>query len=64
MIRIVRTPDGSVRLDREATTPGRGAYVCPEPACVSLARRRLPGALQAGRVDLNAIVADLEAVTS
>lgn len=62
MIRVVRTASGAVEIDRAATTPGRGAYVCPEPDCVALARRRLAGALQAKGFDLSAVVRDLEAV--
>ncbi|RME45310.1 MAG: YlxR family protein [Chloroflexi bacterium] len=30
--RIVRTPDG-VRLDPTGKLPGRGAYLCDDPAC-------------------------------
>ena len=62
MIRIVRSAGGTAQVDRRAVMPGRGAYVCPDPACVGLVRRRLEGALRADTVDLNALIRDLEAV--
>ena len=34
MVRIVRSPEGEVSLDRSGKKPGRGAYVCPNPACI------------------------------
>jgi predicted RNA-binding protein YlxR (DUF448 family) len=33
LIRLVRTADGSVEVDREGKKPGRGAYLCPERDC-------------------------------
>jgi len=47
-VRVVRTPDGDVRIDATGKVSGRGAYVCPDPACVERAVRagRLAGALQ------------------
>ncbi len=60
MIRIVRDADGDVAVDPSARKPGRGAYVCPEAACLSLAGRRLAGALPGGRLDPNAIRTELE----
>jgi predicted RNA-binding protein YlxR (DUF448 family) len=41
LVRLVRRPDGTVV--RDATGGGRGAYVCPDPACLELATR--PGRL-------------------
>jgi len=35
MIRIVRHPEGHAIFDVDARLPGRGAYVCPTPGCVS-----------------------------
>jgi predicted RNA-binding protein YlxR (DUF448 family) len=35
MVRLVRGDDGRVSADR--TGPGRGAYVCRDPACVERA---------------------------
>ncbi|MEX2556239.1 MAG: YlxR family protein [Actinomycetota bacterium] len=62
MIRIVRNSGGTAEVDRAAIMPGRGAYVCPDPACVRVVHRRLAGALRADGVDGNSIVRDLEAV--
>ena len=33
MIRLVRTADGSVLRDDSGRQPGRGAYICHDPAC-------------------------------
>lgn len=41
LVRLVRRPDGTVGHD--ATGVGRGAYVCPDPAC--LERATQPGRL-------------------
>jgi predicted RNA-binding protein YlxR (DUF448 family) len=32
--------DGALVADRAQHLPGRGAYVCPAPACFAAARRR------------------------
>jgi len=37
LIRVVRAPDGTVSLDPAGKKPGRGAYVCPDPACLNRA---------------------------
>ena len=34
MIRIVRQPEGTVALDFGGKMNGRGAYICPAPACL------------------------------
>ena len=39
LIRVVRSPEGAVSLDFKGKLPGRGAYVCPNPACLSKARK-------------------------
>ena len=33
LIRVVRQPDGTVRVDERGKLPGRGSYLCPDPAC-------------------------------
>jgi len=38
--RVVRDPDGCVRCDPGGRSPGRGAYLCRQTACVNEARRR------------------------
>jgi len=33
-IRIVRTPEGKVRIDPSQKSEGRGAYICINPECI------------------------------
>jgi hypothetical protein len=40
MIRIVRTPEGQIVVDATGKRSGRGAYVCPDPTCLSEADHR------------------------
>ena len=37
LIRVVRSPEGAISLDFRGKAPGRGAYVCPDPACLKRA---------------------------
>ena len=37
LVRIVRTPEGAVKIDPTGKLSGRGAYVCPSRACLDLA---------------------------
>ena len=39
LIRVVRTPEGLVRLDFGGKMNGRGAYLCPDPECLKKAIR-------------------------
>ena len=39
LIRVVRSPEGEVSLDFTGKVPGRGAYVCPQAACLAKARK-------------------------
>ena len=39
LIRVVRAPEGTISLDFKGKLPGRGAYVCPDPACLAKARK-------------------------
>ena len=39
MIRVVRSPEGGVSLDFRGKAPGRGAYICPDMACLKKAIR-------------------------
>lgn len=34
MLRVVRAPDGEIKIDPTGKCAGRGAYVCNEPSCV------------------------------
>ncbi len=48
LIRVVRSPEGEISLDMGGKKPGRGAYVCPDRACLQKARktRRLERVLE------------------
>ena len=38
LIRVVRSPDETtISLDFQGKVPGRGAYLCPDPACLKRA---------------------------
>lgn len=39
MIRVVRKTDGGVCLDFSGKLNGRGAYICPNPACLQKAQK-------------------------
>ena len=39
MIRVVRGTGGTVSLDFSGKLNGRGAYICPDPACLQKARK-------------------------
>ena len=39
LIRVVRSPQGDMSLDFKGKLPGRGAYVCPNSACLQKARK-------------------------
>ena len=39
MIRVVRSPEGTVSLDFRGKAPGRGAYICLDKACLKKALR-------------------------
>ena len=37
LVRIVRSPQGEIALDRVGKMPGRGAYLCPSAQCLAKA---------------------------
>lgn len=39
LIRVVKSPEGEISLDTRGKLPGRGAYVCNDPACLAKARK-------------------------
>jgi len=39
LIRVVRSPIGEISLDGSGKKPGRGAYICPDPQCLKMARK-------------------------
>jgi len=48
LIRLVRTPDGTLIIDMSAKKPGRGAYLCRKKDCweTALKKNRLEYALR------------------
>lgn len=47
LIRVVRSPEGTVSVDLHGKASGRGAYVCPDAECLKRAvkSKALPRAL-------------------
>lgn len=39
LVRIVRTAENEVKLDFTGRLNGRGAYICPDKACLAKARK-------------------------
>lgn len=39
LVRVVRSAEGEISLDFRGKAPGRGAYLCPDPACLKRAIR-------------------------
>ena len=37
LIRVVRSPEGEISLDFRGKANGRGAYICPDAACLKKA---------------------------
>jgi predicted RNA-binding protein YlxR (DUF448 family) len=40
MIRIIRTPDGKIEIDRTGKKSGRGAYLCDNIECLDMALKK------------------------
>ena len=40
LLRVVRSPEGTISLDAKGKAPGRGAYICPNPDCLKTAIRQ------------------------
>ena len=40
LLRVVKSPEGAVSLDFVGKKPGRGAYLCPDPACLAKAKKK------------------------
>ena len=40
LIRVVRSPLGEISLDATGKKPGRGAYLCPDAACLAKAKKK------------------------
>ena len=39
LVRVVRSPEGTVSVDLRGKAPGRGAYICSDPECLKKAVR-------------------------
>lgn len=39
LLRIVRSPEGEIARDTTGRMPGRGAYICPDAACLRTAHK-------------------------
>ena len=39
LVRVVRSPEGTVSVDLKGKASGRGAYICPNPECLKKAIR-------------------------
>ncbi|MBQ2253470.1 MAG: YlxR family protein [Clostridia bacterium] len=48
LVRVLKTPEGEVVLDKSLRQNGRGAYLCKNPSCLSKVRksRRLEASLK------------------
>jgi hypothetical protein len=48
LVRLVRTPEGTVEIDKTGRRPGRGAYLCRQRSCweTALQKRQLEHALR------------------
>ena len=40
MVRLIQMSEGVMVLDGKKILPGRGVYLCPDPACLRRARRK------------------------
>lgn len=49
LVRVVKSPEGEIALDKTGKKNGRGAYICPEKECLEKAKKakRLEKALDA-----------------
>lgn len=40
LVRVVRAPSGEISIDPVGKKPGRGAYLCPDSACLAKAKKK------------------------
>ena len=40
LVRVVRAPSGEISIDLVGKKPGRGAYLCPDPDCLTKAKKK------------------------
>lgn len=64
LLRVVRSPEGEISLDKTGKKNGRGAYVCPAKECITRAvkEKRLEYALKSpiGEEVLQRLLEELE----
>lgn len=58
LIRIVRTPEGTVEVDPSGKKSGRGAYICPDEQCLKLAAKS-KGLQKALQQDISAEIMEI-----
>lgn len=39
LVRVVRSPEGEISIDKTGKKNGRGAYICPNPVCLKKAKK-------------------------
>jgi uncharacterized protein len=39
LIRVVRSAEGEISIDKTGKKPGRGAYICNDPECLKKAKK-------------------------
>ncbi len=39
LIRVVKSPEGEISIDKTGKKSGRGAYICPKEECLKLAEK-------------------------
>jgi predicted RNA-binding protein YlxR (DUF448 family) len=64
LVRVVRTPQGEVRLDPSGKLGGRGAYLCRREACVEQALRQKKLARALGLAIGDEVAAELRTLAS
>jgi predicted RNA-binding protein YlxR (DUF448 family) len=40
LVRVVKNSAGEISIDPVGKKPGRGAYLCPDPACLAKAQKK------------------------
>ena len=40
LLRVIKTPEGEIKLDIRGKSNGRGAYICRDAACISAAMKK------------------------
>ena len=40
LLRVIRTPEGAIELDKTGRSNGRGAYICKDEKCIGEAKKK------------------------